>query len=262
MRRMDRSCDSDASCLGLLPVCSAGCGVVTPSGFPDPPRHHAVPCVLHFLIAIGCLLCAFILSTSPEKHKEVKEVLRIAKVGWNMAVAGSPDGEETKCLLEVWPQIASTLGFQSSMADKAVLQMSNLIRQLYRSWQSEGEHLAAECETVDISFARHVAPRSESTYLFMLQHNFPLSLKSIYPAGLGMFCADICETWNCILKRFDNHHTNRGGSRGLTVKKEGHALTSVLESAFIYSYWHVVANGLPRRVGCTNAQLYEEFFLH
>ena len=30
------------------------------------------------------------------------------------------------------------------MADRAVLQMSNLIRQLYCSWQFEGEDLAAE----------------------------------------------------------------------------------------------------------------------
>ena len=183
-------------------MCSAGREVVTPSWFPDVPRHHVVPCVLHFLMAIGHLLCAFILRTFPEKHKEVKEVLRIAKVGWNMTAAGSPDGEEAKCLLEAWPHIASTLGSEGSMADRAVLQMSDLIRQLCRSWQFEGEDLAAECETVAISFAEHVAPRSKSTYLFMLQHDFSVILKGIYPWGLGIFCQDICESWNCILKGF------------------------------------------------------------
>ena len=48
------------------------------------------------------LLYTLILRTSPEKHKEVKEVLRIAKVGWNMTAAGLPDGEEKKCLLAGW----------------------------------------------------------------------------------------------------------------------------------------------------------------
>ena len=75
--------------------------------------------------------------------------------------------------------------------------------------------------TVAISFAEHVAPRSKSTYLFMLQHDFPVILKRIYPLGLGMFCQDICESWNCIVKDFYNHHTNRVGGRGLTVKTEG-----------------------------------------
>ena len=121
------------TCIDLLPVCSAGQGVVTPSWFPDLPQHPVFPCVLHFLTAIGRLLCAFILRTSPKKHKEVKEVLRIAKVGRNLVAAGSPDGEETKCLLAVWPHIASTLENEGSMADRAVLQMSNLIRWLYRS---------------------------------------------------------------------------------------------------------------------------------
>ena len=45
----------------------------TPLWFPDHSRHHVVPCVLHFLMAIGRLLCAFILRTSPEKHKEAKD---------------------------------------------------------------------------------------------------------------------------------------------------------------------------------------------
>ena len=99
--------------------------------------------------------------------------------------------------------------------------MCNLIRWLYRSWHFEGEDLAAECETVAISFAEHVVPRSKSTYLFMLQHDFRVILKSVYPWGLGIFCQDICESWKCILKRFSNHHTHRGGGRGLTVKREG-----------------------------------------
>ena len=144
------SCDSDASCLGLPPVFLAGRGAVTPSWFRDLPRHHVVPCVLHFRKAIGCLLCAFILRTSPEKQEEVKEVQCIAKVVWSMAAAGLPDGEETKCLLEVCAHIASPLGIEGSMADRPVLQMSHLIKQLYHYWQFEGEDLAAECETVAI----------------------------------------------------------------------------------------------------------------
>ena len=162
--------------------------------FPDLPRHHVVPSVQHSLMAIGRLLCALILRTSPEKHKEVKDVLRIGKMGWSMAAAGLLDGEETKCLLEVWPHIASTLGIEGSMAGRAVINLCNLIRQLYRSWQFGGEDSAAKCETVAISFAKHVAPRSRSTDLFMLQHNFPVILKRIRPWGLNMLCGDICDS--------------------------------------------------------------------
>ena len=50
-------------------------------------------------MAICRLLCAFMLRSSLEKHVEINEVLHIAKVEWNMAAAGSPDEEETKCLL-------------------------------------------------------------------------------------------------------------------------------------------------------------------
>ena len=88
----------------------------------------------------------------------------------------------------------------------------------------------------------------------MLQHDFPVILKTIYPWWLGIFCQDICESWNCILKRFSNHHTHRGGGRGLTVKREVLVLTRVLECAFIYSHSHIVANGFPWSGGCTNVQ--------
>ena len=100
-------------------------------------------------------------------------------------------------------------------------------------WPFEGEVSAGDCETVAIWFAEHVAPRIKSTYLLMLQHGFMLILKRIYPWGLGMFCQDICESWNCLLKQFYNHHTNRSGGRGLTIQREGRALTRVLECAFI-----------------------------
>ena len=95
----------------------------------------------------------------------------------------------------------------------------------------------------------------------MLQHDFPVILKRIYPCGLGMFCQDICESWNCILKTFYKHHTNSGGRRGLTIKREGRVLTRVPECAFIYSHLHIVANVFPRGGGCTNARLYEEWNL-
>ena len=149
---------------------------------------------------IGRLLSAFILRTSPQKHKEVKEVLRIAKAGWNMAAAGSPDAESTKCLLEVRPHIASTPGIEGSMADRALVQMSNLIRHLYLSWQCEGEDLAVQCETVAGSLAEHVASPNKSTQLSMRQHNVLVIWKRIYPGGLVMFCQDVCEGCNCISK--------------------------------------------------------------
>ena len=150
--------------------------------------------MLHFLIAIGRPFCAFISRTSPGKHKDVKEVLRIAKVGWNTTAAGLPNGEETKCPLEVWPHIASTLGIEGSVAQRAVLQMSNLIRQLYRSWQFEGADLAAECETVAISFAKHVGPHSKLTYLFTLQHVFSVIRKVSTLRGWVCFSQDVRES--------------------------------------------------------------------
>ena len=57
---------------------------------------------------------------------------------------------------------------------------------------------------------------------------------------------------------FYYHHTNRGGRGGLTVKRKGRVLSRVLECALIYSHPHIVANGFPRRVGRTNAGLYDE----
>ena len=86
--------------------------------------------------------------------------------------------------------------------------MTNLIRQLYCACQSEGDDLAAQCETVAFLFAEHLAPHSKSTYPFLLQHNFPVIVKNMYTCGLGMFCQNICQTWDCILQRFYNHHTN------------------------------------------------------
>ena len=118
--------------------------------------------------------------------------------------------------------------------------------------------MAGDCETVAIWYAEHVAPRSKSRYLFMLQQGFMLILKRIYPWGWGMFCQDICGCGNCLLKQFYNHHTNRGGGRGLTIQRQGRALTHVLECAFIYSNSRIVANDFARRGGCTNARLYEE----
>ena len=147
------------------------------------------------------------------------------------------------------------------MVARAVLQMSNLIRQLYHSWHFECEEFAAECETVVILFAEHVSPRSKSTYLFMQQHDFPVIPKGIYPWGLGMFCQDICENWNCILKKFYNHHTTRGGGCGLTIKRGGRVLTRVLQCESVHSHSHIVANGFQLRGGCTNARLYAEWDL-
>ena len=161
-----------------------------------------VPCVLHRLMAIGCLLCALILSNFPEKHQEVKEDLRIGKMGYNMAAARFPAEEETKCLLEVWPLIASTLRNEGSMANTAVVQMSNLIRQVYALWQFKGQNLAAEYDTVAVLFATNVAPHGKATFLFMLQHNCPVNLKGIYPCWLVMLCQDVCESCNGIFKGF------------------------------------------------------------
>ena len=123
-------------------------------------------------------------------------------MGYNMAAAGLPDEEETKCLLVVWPHIASTLRNEGSMANTAVVQMSNLIWQVYRLWQLKGRDSAAEYDTVAVSLATNVAPHSKATYVFMLQHNCPVILKGIYPCWLGMFCQIVCESCNEIFKRF------------------------------------------------------------
>ena len=93
----------------------------------------------------------------------------------------------------------------------------------------------------------------------MMQHDVLLILKSIYPSGLGMFCQGICESWNCILEKLSNHHTNRDGGPGLTIKRESHVVTRVLECTFMYIDSHIVANGYYRSGGCTNGQLYEEW---
>ena len=153
-------------------MCSAGFEVVTHLFFSDLPRHHVICCVLQILIAIGFLLCVFMLRSSPHKHKEVKEVLRIAPLGWNITAAGSPDGEETKCLLEVWPHIASTLGIKGSKADAAVLQISNLIRQLYRLWQFEGEALSASLQVRSFIDGRIVFDQKTSIERFVLIEQF------------------------------------------------------------------------------------------
>ena len=256
-----RTKESDALLQGRLPVCSAGRGCVGPPMFEWDDRHDVVVCILHCLMAFGKLLCAFLQRIVPvDRRPIVNGILKVASTGWKLGSRCAVDGEETQRLFTAWPFIAKALGLVDSPADKAILQMHAFFRKEYRTYQ-EDKTLPELAVTAAISFRMEIAPQSRSSYLYLMEHDFPYLLKEKYPWGPVLYCNDLTETWNYLLKDIYMSRTNRGGGAvegdDPHLQKQAEVLQQTLLGSFVYLHSEIQISGRPREGGCSNASLLE-----
>ena len=66
------------------------------------------------------------------------------------------------------------------------------------------------------NFRKHVVRKKGKGghYLLILEHDADRILGNIFPYGLAMFCGDIVESLNRLLKKAYTGHSNRGGGGG------------------------------------------------
>ena len=95
---------------------------------------------------------------------------------------------------------------------KAIANMWDLLQSLYCTYQGRDP----------LNFATVVKDfpvGTTSRYLLSLEHDVHAMLQNIWPFGLAMFCGDILESIDRLVKHVHNEHNNPGG--GGTVRWRG-----------------------------------------
>ena len=134
----------------------------------------------------------FILRETADESDAVREavegVLLAARVGWSLEDA-SPKlkGDETRRLFDAWPDIAALLGCVDSPKDHAVMDMRELLRNLYRTAYPDDACPSDVCAEVVREFKDKCTNSSAGggNYLYQMEHDFPQLLEFLH--GLG-FC--------------------------------------------------------------------------
>ena len=160
-------------------------------------------------MAVGRVLTLYITHLSitnrisRDSTKARNHILHKKRVYWKVGSTGSVDGEQTHRLFKVWDRLVVHLGLTpGGVEDTAVSRMGELLRRLYKTYQDDDPTLAADCLSITKDFRINVAEvaGSKSHYLLIMEHDLPLLLPAIYPFNMAMYCQDITESINCILK--------------------------------------------------------------
>ena len=232
-------------------------------------RWRVVICVLHMTMAFGRLVCAFINEAAPDvgtpERRALQKVLDDGKTHFTVGSHSAPDGEDTARILRNWEEISELLPANAG-ANEAVLDLRELLRALYRTWQSDTPVGPTRCRDVARKFQEFIGGERMS-YMHILEHNVDDLLRHLHPYGLGMFCCDIIESINRLLKRAYADHSNRGGGvvrpvvaevpgvpdAHASVASHARVLLQVLQWIFMYFDVHLLVHGKPRAARC-NAQ--------
>lgn len=184
-----------------------------------PARLHCVMCILHCSMAMGRLQAQFLHEHAQMAGKGtaqlVQNVLDAARTGIRLGSSMSPDGEETARLFAAWEDMGVLLGFgPETPTSRAVVDMRNLLRTLYRTYATDGP--LPDCTRIARAYRDLCAFDRGSHYLLFLEKDCTPLLEALRAEGYGlaMFCSDIVESLNRLLKRAFNDHSARGGGQG------------------------------------------------
>ena len=157
----------------------------------------------------------------------------------------------------------------------AVLGMREVFTHLYRTYQpcARGPKLVQTdfCATCTKAFLEHCPEEGKGgQYLLMLSQDFDRLLPHLYPFGMAMFCQDVVESLNRLLKLAYTEHSAHGGGHptatgddpttGLPAKWAfvlGVLLQQCIGWVFLYFDIHIVCQGVPRPAQCTVARVAE-----
>ena len=201
-----------------------------------------VLCILHMVMAVGKYLSVWIRKRSrllkPARRKKLAALLRRAKTGVVLAGKGAPDGEESRNLLAHWEWIAILLQ-PGPDTKKAVADMYMLLQNLYSTRYNAK---ALKCKRIAKKFRKAILPTVCSYYFLWLEKHARPVLKGIAPWGLAMFCGDVVESMNAILKDIFLTATARGGGGGTSTERDARLLLQAMRRALLHKE-------LPRLVG-------------
>ena len=233
-------------------------------------RAYVVFCLLHAVMALGRAVCAFVnrraRCLTPAKKSALQCVLDDNKTHFKVGSTAGPDGEDTCRILACWEDIAAHLEI-GNKARRAVLDVRKMVSELYVTYQPHRPQ-SDYCKRVIRNFRKHVVRRrgGGGHYLLILEYDADRILANIFPYGLAMFCGDIVESLNRLLKKAYTGHSNRGGGGGhgtglqpgsrrlrKSVGSQARVLLQCLAWIFLYFDIHLVSQNKPRPAAC-NAQ--------
>ena len=118
----------------------------------------------------------------------------------------------------------------------AVHDMARLMTALYCT---HFKAASLQCAPVAREFQRAIRPNVRSHYLLWLRRDAKKVLKAMRPWGPAMFCGDVVESLNALLKECFLMATTRGEGRGSAVDRDTAMLQQPLRRVFL-------ARELPR----------------
>ena len=92
--------------------------------------------------------------------------------------------------------------------------MSRTLTALYQTWH---DPLALQIGEVARAFRSALCPTSKSPYLVFFIYDCKRVVGNIKPYGMGMFCGDLLESANAVIKDMHNNYSNRAGGRGAKI---------------------------------------------
>ena len=163
---------------------------------------------------------------------KVHSLLKDTKSNNSLKGRSFPDGEETWHLFANWLPIAKSLHLTPHVTT-IVEDMGKLLTAIYR-WTFDP--FVQGCAHIAKRFQNTICPQKCSPYLLWLRNERATVLGNLQPWGGAMFCGDIVESLNYVLK--DNFLTTSslGGGRKATKEEKDEAmLRHAHEGTFLYN---------------------------
>ena len=193
-----------------------------------------IMCILHCLISVGKQTMIYVRrcakKVAPAVLVEVQEILTEANTKISLQGKASPEGEETRRLLIVWPLIAHLLNVPRR-AQKAVIAMGKPCAALYSTHHKPS---TLKCAKVACRFQEEICPRLRSPYLLWLRRDARRVLDAIRPWVCAMFSGNVVESLNAFLKYIFLTATSPGGGKGTWEKQLIELLFQAMSRGFLY----------------------------
>ena len=125
--------------------------------------------------------------------------------------------------------------------------MSRTPTALYQTWH---DPLALQIGEVARAFRSALCPTPKSPYLVFFIYDCKRVVQNMKPYGMGMFCGDLVESANAVIKDMHTNYSNRTGGCGAKIHLPEASLT-VLQQCQDRMF---LRTELPRWLGKKKAQ--------